>query len=85
MGNDEKLGIDKKYSLEILEIVNKLNQLESGRVYEISKAPGDGYLSSNTQQLRTMIRKLLSKINNQSPSVEDEFAVLFEDKSSSNK
>lgn len=76
----EKLGITKRYSQEILDIANKLRDLENNRVYELSGAKMDGSLSTNAQQLRTMIKELLRKIDNQSPSIDDEMAELFGDK-----
>ena len=52
------------YSHEVDDIVNKLNQLERGRIYELSNAQMDGYLATNVAQLRKMIAELLSKIQN---------------------
>ena len=54
--------ISKEYSHELLEIGNKLNQLEKGRIYELSGATMDGYLATNIDQLRKMIGDLLTKI-----------------------
>ena len=54
--------ISKEYSHELLEISNKLNQLEKGRIYELSGATMDGYLATNIEQLRKMIGELLAKI-----------------------
>ena len=45
-----------------MEIGNKLNQLERGRIYELSGATMDGYLATNIDQLRKMIGELLTKI-----------------------
>jgi len=44
---EKKIDITKKYNLEIMDIKNKLNQLEQGRVYELSSAQMDGYLDTN--------------------------------------
>ena len=54
--------ISKKYSHELQEIRNKLDQLEKGRIYELSGATMDGYLATNIDQLKKMIGELLSKI-----------------------
>lgn len=54
--------ISKEYSHELLEIGNKLNKLENGRILELSGAKMDGSLSTNISQLREMIVKLLDKI-----------------------
>ena len=56
--------ISKEYAQELLHIKNKLNQLERGRIYELTKVPMDGYLSTNIEQLRDMINELLNKIQN---------------------
>ena len=62
----EKLAysISKEYSHELNEIGNKLEQLEKGRVYELSGAQMDGYLATNVVQLKKMFTDLLSKIQN---------------------
>lgn len=62
--NGKKLDyeISKEFSHELLEIGNKLNQLERGRIYELSGATMDGYLATNIDQLRKMIGELLTKI-----------------------
>ncbi|GAJ39828.1 MULTISPECIES: hypothetical protein [Anoxybacillaceae] len=78
--SEQKLGITEKYSQEILEIENKLRDLENNRVYELSHVKMDGSLATNARQLREMIRKLLYKIDNQLPSINDELASLFQDK-----
>jgi hypothetical protein len=70
----EKLGITRKYSREIQDIGNKLRDLENNRIYELSGAQMDGYLATNVQQLRKMLTALLSKIDNQEPSTNDELA-----------
>lgn len=76
---EQKLGIVEKYSREIQDIGNKLNDLEKRRVYELSGAQMDSSLPHNAQQLKKMISELLSKIDNQSPSINDELAQLFSD------
>lgn len=59
---EKKIDVIKKYEHEILNIKNKLNQLENGRVYEITNAKMDGYLAKNIEQLRDMLTDLLYKI-----------------------
>ncbi len=59
---DKKVDITGKYKQEILDIKNKLNQLDKGRVYEISDIKTDGYLSTNIEKLRRMIVGLIYKI-----------------------
>lgn len=56
--------ISDRYSNELGNIRNKLDQLERGRIYELSHVPMDGYLETNIKQLRTMIGELLGKIQN---------------------
>jgi hypothetical protein len=73
----EGLGIAKKYSHEILEISNKLRDLENRRIYELSRATMDGYLATNIGQLREMLNELLDKIEYQKDSVNDELNDIF--------
>lgn len=35
---EKKVDVTKKYSHELQDIKNKLNQLEQGRIYELSRA-----------------------------------------------
>ena len=59
---DKKVDIIGKYQQEILDIKNKLTQLDRGRVYEISNIKTDGYLSTNIEDLRKMLADLIYKI-----------------------
>lgn len=70
----EPLRITEKYSREIQEIGNKLRDLENGRIYEKTGAQMDGYLTTNIQQLRKMFTELISKIDNQDPSMNEKLA-----------
>ena len=63
--------ISERYSAELLEIENKLNQLERGRIYELSRAQMDGYLSTNINQLKDMLNDLLGKIQNDKQGQEE--------------
>jgi len=71
---DKKVDVINKYNQEILDIKNKLNQLERGRVYELSKAQMDGYLATNIEQLRRMIKELIYKIEYDQDSISDKIA-----------
>jgi len=53
--SEKKVDITGKYSREIQNIKNKLQQLEDGRIYEKTGAQMDGYLATNIGQLRKMI------------------------------
>ena len=64
--------ISKRYSREVLNISNKLNQLEHDKIYELSHAKMDGYLSTNIRQLKDMINDLLDKIQNDKQSEDEE-------------
>lgn len=66
--------ISEEYSHEINDIKNKLNQLERGRIYELSRVPMDGYLATNIEQLRDMLNDLLNKIQNGSDGTDTELA-----------
>jgi len=58
----EKLDITNKYSYELQEISNKLNQLRNKRIYEITNAKMDGFMATNIDQLENMIAELIGKI-----------------------
>ncbi len=59
---DKKVDVRNKYTRELLNIKNKLNQLEKGRIYDLTNAQMDGYLSTNIKQLREMMEDLIYKI-----------------------
>lgn len=63
--------IPKRYSHELCDIANKLDQLEKGRILELSRASMDGYLATNIQELRKMIAELLDKIQNDEQSTSE--------------
>lgn len=65
------------YSHELNEISNKLNQMERGRVYELSRAQMDGYLATNVSQLREIIAELLHKIQNGEDGTAEELAEIM--------
>lgn len=60
----EKLSysIKEEYSVELNKINNRLSQLKSGRVYELSNARMDGSLFTNIEKLENEIDELLCKI-----------------------
>ena len=72
-------NLKERYSFEINEIADKLNQIEQGRVYENSGSKMDGFLSTNVKQLRKMISDLLIKIQTGKDGTEEEIAKLFID------
>lgn len=57
-----KIDVTGRYRQELLDIKNKLNQLENDRYYEKSGVKMDGYLATNIQDLRRSIADLLYKI-----------------------
>lgn len=60
----KRIDITNKYSYEIQDIFNKLQQLKDGRIYELTNANAqmDGYLSNNVIHLTKMINDLINKI-----------------------
>ena len=59
---DKKIDVTGRYRQELLDIKNKLNQLENDRYYEKSGVKMDDYLATNIQDLRRSIADLLYKI-----------------------
>lgn len=78
--NKTKLNykISDCYCHELNKIRNKLDQMECGRIYELSRAQGDGYLATNVEQLREMIADLLYKIQNGEDGRIEELAVIVD-------
>ena len=66
------------YSYELNKIRNKLDQMECGRIYELSQAKMDGYLATNVAQLREMITDLLCKIQNGEDGRIEELALIMD-------
>ena len=59
---DKKIDVTRRYQQELLDIKNKLHQLENDRYYEKSDIKTDGYLATNIQDLRRSIADLIYKI-----------------------
>ncbi|WP_350303545.1 hypothetical protein [Bacillus pumilus] len=64
--------ISKRYSRELSEIKNKLDDLKNERIYELTKTRNDGYLRTNIEQLEKLLEKLFFKIDNGGPSIDEE-------------
>lgn len=75
---DKKVDVRNKYDGELMEIKNKLNQLEKGRIYDLTNAQMDGYLSTNIEQLREMIEDLIYKIEYDVESVKEKLRKSFD-------
>lgn len=71
---EKQVDITGKYSREVQDILNKLQQLENGRIYELSKAQMDGYLATNVGQLKKMIQTLIYKVEYGKDSINDELS-----------
>lgn len=82
MKKKKLIDVRHAYSTEVLEINNKLKQLENGRILELSRANMDGSLAHNIQSLREMLNDLFNKIEYGKDSIGDEIATLFETKDS---
>ena len=67
----DKVDVRNKYQGELINIKNLLNQLEKGRIYELTNAKMDGYLSTNIEQLREMISDLIYKIEYDEESIHE--------------
>ena len=78
MSQGLEYDIKEKYSHELNEINAKLNQIKDGRINGIKGSNMDGDLSTNVMQLRTMIAKLLLKIQNGADGTDEEIVKWFE-------
>lgn len=75
--SEKKIDITGKYSHELQDIENKLNDLEQKRIYDLTNAKMDGYLETNIIQLRKMIKELVLKIEYGRDSIDDEMIKLL--------
>ncbi|TEB11765.1 hypothetical protein Psfp_03894 [Pelotomaculum sp. FP] len=71
------IDITGKYGREIKDIRHKLTQLKNGRIYDLSGVQGDGYLSTNINQLKEMLTELIYKIEYGKDSDNDKLSDLF--------
>jgi len=77
---DKKVDVTRKYSREIQDIKNKLQQLKDGRIYEFTSAKMDGYLFTNISQLEEMIDELIDKIGYCKKSTSEKLSEVFDEK-----
>jgi hypothetical protein len=61
--SESRLLKPKRFHREVENIDNKLKELESGRIYEITGDKMDGDLASNIVQLRMMINSLIQRMD----------------------
>lgn len=78
--SQNKTSVFDRYSHEILDIENKLNDLKNNRIYEITGAKMDGYLATNAEQLREKIHKLLLQIDRDVPSFYEKLSEALDNK-----
>ena len=74
---DNVLGyeIKEKYSHEISDIIDKLNQIKERRIYGLEGgAPTDGSLTKNIDDLEKMFFGLLAKIQTGKDGKDEEIA-----------
>lgn len=71
---DKVVEVSDRYNAEILNIKNKLNQLEKGRIYELTGAKMDGSLTNIIEQLRESINDLLYKIEFNKESINEKIS-----------
>lgn len=55
------MDIAKRYSIELNKINNHLNNLENGRIYELTKTPGTPSYATLAEHLKKDISALLDK------------------------
>lgn len=73
------INLCRDFSHELGEITYRLQCMESGRVYELSRAPGDGSLATNVVKLREELADLFAKIEGRKPSAQEELRRYFGD------
>ena len=70
----------ERFSFELHDIEDRLQQLKDGRVYEITNLRSDGHISTHAKKLEQMIVQLLLKIEGKSPTISDTLELFFSDK-----
>ncbi|WP_339168998.1 hypothetical protein NSQ55_21340 [Paenibacillus sp. FSL H7-0943] len=75
--SEKKLDVTKTYRFELRKIKDKLDDLEKGRIYEITKYGQDGYLNTNIVKLKEMLNDLLYKIEYSEQSDEERLSQAF--------
>lgn len=65
------MSIKNRYSMEILNVRNQINQVRQGRIYEISKVPSDGYCTTRADAIEKAFNDLLDLIENDAPSLSE--------------
>ena len=68
---EKKIDIKRRYAHELLDIENRLRDMEQNRIYELSGAKMDGYLATNIIKLREKINELIEKIEFDIPSTSE--------------
>lgn len=69
------MNITKRYSIELNKINNRLDDLKKGRIYELTRTPGDASYATLAQHLKEDIDLLISKIENDEPSITEKVAI----------
>ena len=69
--------VTQRYEHEIRAIDERLKKLEHSQTYEFTNHRQDGSLSTNAQELRKEISRLVVRIINESESDSDKIAELF--------
>lgn len=81
MDKEEKvIDIGRRYSSEINDINNILHHLERGRYSEKSRARMDGSISTQVENLKTLLDDLLNKIEYNKPSKKEILGAELRDK-----
>lgn len=68
------MDIEKRYSVELNAINNRLADLERGHIHEITGTPGTPSCAKLANDLRKSIGELLYKIENDEPSITQKVA-----------
>ncbi|MFB5088345.1 hypothetical protein PGC35_14260 [Psychrobacillus sp. PGGUH221] len=64
-------SIRSRYSLEVNAVLNRLDDLKKGRIYEITHTRGDGSHHTIAENIKKDFLLLLDMIDNDAPSATD--------------
>ncbi|MED4267305.1 hypothetical protein [Priestia megaterium] len=68
---ERKVDVKDRYDREIEEIDYILRNLEQGRIYDITRTPGEPYLQTAVSKIREKLNDLINKIEYDKDSIDE--------------
>ena len=74
---DRNIDLMQDFAQELTQIGNRLRQLETGKIYELTGVRSDGTLNTNICKLKEELCDLFLKIEGKRPSFQEEMQRYF--------